>query len=292
MDGDDEDSCPTGTGRVAPIIPNSNNLEKNSVAPKAAPNRSTPAPKSVINHGNNSDLAHLAPREQTAFTSTQLDITNFNYGGAVDSQDHSARDSVRHDPTVAKATTHIKHGLYPTNPAGWTQGETQFSSGTQSYQAGTYESHPPATTGRTGPNVTASTRATGEAVSFALRHDLPIINVAALSHLHELQHIASAKNDASISVLAVVFEVGELKELPRRRNEGGAPVNGHGRNLKLCTVKICQPSPDGKGRMAMVDVTMWGDMADRIFSGDYRLVKGDIVWFNSRVLLLIHARFC
>jgi hypothetical protein len=275
MDGDDEDSCPAAVNRATPSITDTRQAEGERV-----PSQSMGPPLLGTNkRNNNGHVPNSASQEQTDTKSRRYDITNFEYGGAVDSQVQSVRPE-RHNQKATEAATQSKSGLRPMDPPEGTQHETQFSSGTQSYQAGTYQSHPPAATGRSVINTTVSVTATNEAASFAPQHDLPIINVSALSHLHELQQIGRTNNPSSISILAVVFEVGELRETAPRRNARGVPIKGLERN-RVCTIKVCQPSPDGHGRMAMIDVTIWGDMADRTYSGDYRLIKGDVVWFDS-----------
>lgn len=276
MDGDDEDSCPAAADRATPSITDTREVRGE---PIPANKSMGPPLLDTTKRRNNDHFPKLASKEQTDSESRQYDITNFEYGGAVDSQAQSVRPG-RHDQKATEPATQNKTGLRPIDQPEGTQHETQFSSGTQSYQAGTYQSHPPAATGRSDIDTTVSVTATNEAASFAPQHDLPIINVSALSHLYELQQIARTNNPSSISILAVVFEVGELKEIAPRRNARGVPIKGLGRN-SVCTVKVCQPSPNGHGQMAMIDVTVWGDMADRIYSGDYRLIKGDIVWLNS-----------
>jgi hypothetical protein len=277
MDDDDEDSCPAAGNRATPST--TDNIEGDRILLNSA----------IGQRNNNGNAPNLALEERTTSESRQHDITNVDYGGAVDSQDHS----IHPRPYFQKPTesaAHSKSGLRRMDPPEGTQHETQFSSGTQSYQAGTYESHPTAATGRSDPNETVSVTATNEAASFAPQHDLPIINVSALSHLHELQQMARTNISSGISILAVIFEVGELKETAPRRNARGVPIKRLERN-RVCTVKVCQPSPDGHGRMAMIDVTVWGDMADRIHSGDYRLIKGDVVWSNSEACSVIFHTF-
>jgi hypothetical protein len=283
MDGDDEDSCPAAGNRATPSNTDNSKGDRILLNPAMGP------PTATTKRNNNGNVPTLAAEERTTSESRQYDITNFDYGGAVDSQNQSLGPG-RNNQKVTEPAAHDESGLRPMGPPQETQRETQFSSDTQSYQAGTYESHPTAATGRSDPNTTASATATNEAASFAPQHDLPIINVSALSHLHELQQMARTNNPSSISILAVVFEVGELKEIAPRRNARGVPIKGLERN-RVCTVKVCQPSPDGHGRMAMIDVTIWGDMADRIYSGDYRLIKGDVVWFNSEECSVIFHRY-
>lgn len=38
--------------------------------------------------------------------------------------------------------------------------------------------------------------------------------------------------------------------------------------------------------MTVIDVSVWGDMAEQISNGDYRLVKGDVVWLKSTFSLI------
>lgn len=253
MDGDDEYSCPA------------------------------PAHHTLPSHDMNSITVNHHPTS----TSREFDITNFNYGGAVDSQDQSTRDSLRSNQKAARTATHSQSRLRSLDGKEQTPGETQFSCGTQSSQAGTYESHPPGSTGRADPDITALTTGTAVAASLAPRADLPIINVSTLSLIHELSHLAKTNNPPNVSILAVVFDIGELKEIPRRRNERGV-LGGQQRSIKLCAIKVCQPGPGN--RMAIIDVTMWGDMADRVRRGEYCLVKGDIVWLSSTVPILPESK--
>ncbi|GHJ86996.1 hypothetical protein NliqN6_3398 [Naganishia liquefaciens] len=268
MDGDDEDSCPVAAEHTISTMP-SPHLPKGSKPDRAK----LSSAKFTINHEKNS----YAVEDQSKSISGQFDITNFNYGGAVDSQDQSTRDSIRSKQNTAKLVANSNSGLRQTHKDA-TEGETQFTAGTQSYQAGTYESQVPGGTGRTDANVTALTTGTAETTSLTPRVDLPIINVSTLSLIQELPKMARSNTSPIISILAVVFEIGDLKELARRSGRRRL-AGGHERDLKLCTIKVCQPGPSN--RMALIDVNMWGDMAERICHGDYSLVKGDVVWLSN-----------
>ncbi|KAI5451702.1 hypothetical protein NCC49_001351 [Naganishia albida] len=211
------------------------------------------------------------------------DITNMSYAGAVDSQGNSWQNGLD-DPKGGEGSYlgDSERNGGPRAPAG-TQGETQFSGGSQSWQGATYQSYRAPATGLSDMPFTAVTSTIDRPASFALQHDLPILNVKTLSLISDLRDgVTDHPHASGLDLLAVIFEGGELKDIPRRRNEKTGMGKGHEGNLRLCNIKICQPNPyGGHPKMMVMDVTVWGDMAEQVASGDYRLVKGDVVWLKN-----------
>lgn len=285
IDADDEDSCPvrptlySGSSSSA----SRRHAPREGLASRRRPSSLGPTPE--VTTANIHEVDHSVEQEHAVPEAPLHDITNFSYGGAVDSQGQSSRRIVQ-DEHKDRKNAYQAPDLAGMQPAPVeTQLETQFSAGSQSWQGGTYQTYRPAASGTSGLASTAITSTSAEPASFAPYHNLPIINIASLSYIDDLRDGGANPHaqlaSPGISVLAVVFEIGELKDIPRRRSEKAALGKGYERNLKLCTIKICQPSAGGWPKMTMIDVSVWGDMADRISSGDYRLVKGDVVWFKS-----------
>lgn len=213
-------------------------------------------------------------RERTLLSDKMMlhDVTNLNYGGAVDSQSQQVGNLNR---------TGQRHDIIPENDVSTAHGqgeqETQFSMLNDSAPPATYESMPLATgTNKSRADVTEY----GE-------FDLPILNVSSLVHLDNIMEHANADPRSgptanSVDLLAVIFEVGESKEIPVKTFARGAAGQAHlTHTTRLCSLTICQPHRDGQGGIAMMEVSLWGKLAERTDSAKYRFVKGDIVWFKS-----------
>ncbi|KAJ9111302.1 hypothetical protein QFC20_002593 [Naganishia adeliensis] len=286
MDADDEDSHPVRKtlyrGSSTTTLHRHATHEGSAVRTRPSHSRPTPntAPASPSRQTH-----HLVEKDYAVPESPLHDITNFSYAGAVDSQAHSSRSAIQ-DNKDGRGSHHNPSGeeAISNGPAG-TQCETQFSGGSQSWQAATYQTYRPAASGLGGVPLNAVTSTLDQPASFALQHDLPILNISSLSHMSDLRDggtDADAQHQSSgVNILAVVFEVGELKDIPRRRNENAGMNKGQERHLRLCNIKICQPNTGGYPKMTVIDVSVWGDMADQISNGDYRLVKGDVVWLQN-----------
>lgn len=284
MDADDEDSHPVHKPRYRALnatIPH--RYANHHGAPLGThPLHSRPA-ENVAPH-NHTRHSHDPVEKDFAVPESPLhDITNMSYAGAVDSQGNSWQNGLD-DPKGGEGSYlgDSERNSGPRAPAG-TQGETQFSGGSQSWQGATYQSYRPPATGLNGVPFTAVTSTNDRPASFALQHDLPILNVKSLSLISDLRDgVTDHPHASGLDLLAVIFEGGELKDIPRRRNEKTGMFKGHVGNLRLCNIKICQPNPyGGHPKMMVMDVTVWGDMAEQVASGDYRLVKGDVVWLKS-----------
>jgi hypothetical protein len=285
MDADDEDSHPVRKTRYrssSTTIPHRQSIHQGStVNTRPSHARST---QSMLPSNSTHQSPRLVEKDYAVPEFPLHDITNFSYAGAVDSQGHSSRKDSQDTPNGEK-------GSYDGNPErnrppkGETQGETQFSGGSQSWQGATYQSYRPAAPGLSGAPATAITSTMDQPASFAPQHNLPILNIKTLSHMSDLRDGAmdahAQQGSSGLDLLAVVFEVGELKDIPRRRNERPGMYQGPEGNLRLCNVKICQPNTGGYPKMTVMDLTLWGDMAEQVSNGDYRLIKGDVVWLKS-----------
>lgn len=205
----------------------------------------------------------------------QNDVTNFTYGGAVDSQSQQIgnTNTRRH---VHNATHHHIQEEDLTVLHGQTEQETQFSMLNGSAAPATYESLALAS----GTN--KSRVHTGDCSDY----DLPILNVSSLAHLDDIiQHRntdpRSGPASNNIDLLAVIFEVGESKDIPIKTFARGATGRAHPNTNRLSSIKICQPHRDGQEGIAVMEVSLWGKLAERTETTKYRFVKGDVVWFKS-----------
>ncbi|KAJ9114235.1 hypothetical protein QFC22_005687 [Naganishia vaughanmartiniae] len=203
------------------------------------------------------------------------DVTNFTYGGAVDSQSQQfANINTRghgHNDTrhrLQEKELYIHHGQ--------TEQETQFSLHNDSAPPATYQSMP----------LTIGTNQSRSHADECGEFDLPIIDVSSLVHLDDViqdgtSDPRSGPTNNSVNLLAVIFEVGESKDIPVKTFAGGAGVQAHPNTNKLCSIKVCQPRRNGQDGIVMMEVTLWGKLAERTDSPKHRFVKGDVVWFKS-----------
>lgn len=291
MDADDEDSYPVRKTRYrgSSTTTSHRHAAHEGSAAHTPPAHSRPTPN-IVPVSPKRPTYHLVEKDYAVAESPLHDITNFSYAGAVDSQGNSSRSTGQDKKDGGRGHHNSsEEGAMPSRPAG-TQCETQFSGGSQSWQAATYQTYRPAVSGLSGVPPTAVTSTMDPPASFALLHDLPILDLRSLSHISDLRDGGTDDNvqqqSSGVNVLAVVFEVGELKDIPRRRNGRAGMNQAQERNLRLCNIKICQPNTGGFPKMTVIDVSVWGDMAEQISNGDYRLIKGDVVWLKSTLSLI------
>ncbi|KAJ9092441.1 hypothetical protein QFC21_006823 [Naganishia friedmannii] len=272
LDADDEDSNsapvpPKGHFRPLGITSTMNTSNKSKSASRLGDQVAFPGGLHIRHRPQATIDERVLPSETTLH-----DVTNITYGGAVDSQSQqvgsmNGRADRYHDVPQRDIST----------LSGQQEQETQFSMPNDSAPPATYESMPVAT---------GTYKSRADAKEFG-EYDLPIINVSSLVHLDDITphgdsvDLRAGPINDNVDLLAVIFEVGESKDIPVKTFRRGAAGQAQPNTNRLCSLKICQPRRDGQNGIAMMEVTLWGKLAERTESAKHRFVKGDVIWFKS-----------